>query len=164
NPKFKVQDLNLPGGISEERFATRRPCSVRGIGYSAPGERTVTIPPWITFSRRAFSLFSSQKARKPSTIPADPANIRDEYGRHAAGQRLLMARRLVAAGVRFVTVEYGGWDLHSQIVAGMNSQMPAFDHGFAALIRDLDRTGLLNRTVVMVSSEFGRPPKINKDA
>ena len=117
-----------------------------------------------TFYQRAYSLISSQKAREAFNIAAEPAKIRDEYGRNPAGQRLLMARRLVAAGVRFVTVEYGGWDMHSQIVAGMNGQMPAFDQAFAALIRDLDRTGLLNRTVVMVSSEFGRTPKINKDA
>ena len=63
-----------------------------------------------------------------------------------------------------IFLEYGGWDLHYQIVPGMKSQMPPFDQAFAALIRDLDRTGLLNRTVVMVSSEFGRTPKINKDA
>ena len=116
-----------------------------------------------TFYQRAYSLISSQKAREAFNIAAEPAKVRDEYGRNPAGQRLLMARRLVAAGVRLVTVEYGGWDIHSQIVAGMNSQMPAFDQGFAALIRDLDRTGLLNRTIVMVSSEFGRTPKINKD-
>jgi uncharacterized protein (DUF1501 family) len=117
-----------------------------------------------TFYQRAYSLISSQKAREAFNIAAEPAKIRDEYGRHAAGQRMLMARRLVAAGVRMVTLEYGGWDLHYQIVAGMKSQMPPFDQAFAALIRDLDRTGLLSRTVVMVSSEFGRTPKINKDA
>lgn len=75
-----------------------------------------------------------------------------------------MARRLVAADVRMVTLQYSGWDLHTQIVPGMKSQMPAFDQAFAALIRDLDRTGLLARTLVMISSEFGRTPKINKDA
>ena len=63
-----------------------------------------------------------------------------------------------------VTLQYGGWDLHTQIVPGMKSQMPAFDQAFAALIRDLERTGLLDRTLVMISSEFGRTPKINKDA
>jgi len=77
---------------------------------------------------------------------------------------MLMARRLGAAGVRFVALHYGRWGLHPQIAAGRKNQMPAFDQGFAALIRDLDRTGLLERTVVMVSSEFGRTPKINKDA
>ncbi len=76
---------------------------------------------------------------------------------------MLMARRLVAAGVRFVSLTYGGWDHHTRIVQAMNRQMPAFDQALATLIRDLDRTGLLDRTIVMVSSEFGRTPKINKD-
>jgi uncharacterized protein (DUF1501 family) len=77
---------------------------------------------------------------------------------------MLMARRLVAAGARFVTLTYGGWDMHNQITGGMRGQMPAFDKAFATLITDLDRNGLLNETLVMVSSEFGRTPKINKDA
>ncbi len=117
-----------------------------------------------TFYDRAYSLISSQQAREAFNIDAEPAAIRDEYGRNEAGQRMLMARRLVAAGVRFVTLTYGGWDMHTNIAAGMRGQMPAFDQAFATLIRDLDRTGLLNETLVMVSSEFGRTPKINGNA
>ena len=117
-----------------------------------------------TFYERAYSLISSPKAREAFNIAAEPAAIRDEYGRNAAGQRMLMARRLVAAGVRFVSLQYGSWDMHTGIAPSMKTQMPAFDQAFAALIRDLERTGLLDRTLVMVSSEFGRTPKINKDA
>src|SRR5207302_605210 len=86
------------------------------------------------------------------------------YGRNAAGQRMLMARRLVASGVRFVSLTYGGWDMHTTIKAGMAGQLPEFDKAFATLIRDLDRTGLLDSTLVMVSSEFGRTPKVNGTA
>ena len=71
-----------------------------------------------TFYQRAYSLISSQKAREAFNINAEPAAIRDEYGRNAAGQRMLMARRLVAAGVRFVTLPYGGWDMHAGIANG----------------------------------------------
>jgi len=77
---------------------------------------------------------------------------------------MLLARRLVEAGVRFVSLTYGGWDMHNAITQSMRQQMPAFDQAFAALINDLDRTGLLNETLVMVSSEFGRTPKINQNA
>ena len=164
DPGFQVQDLNLPGGINEPRFTTRRNVLDAVNAHFAKKEKSDNIDAMDTFYQRAYSLISSQKAREAFNIDAEPAKIRDEYGRNAAGQRLLMARRLVAAGVRFVTVDYGGWDMHNQIVAGMNGQMPPFDQAFAALIRDLDRTGLLERTVVMVSSEFGRTPKINKDA
>jgi hypothetical protein len=164
DPGFQVQDLNLPGGINESRFTTRRTVLEAVNAHFAEREKSDNIAAMDTFYERAYSLISSQKAREAFNIAAEPAKIRDEYGRNAAGQRLLMARRLVAAGVRFVTVDYGGWDMHTQIVAGMNGQMPPFDQAFATLIRDLDRSGLLNRTIVMVSSEFGRTPKINKDA
>ncbi|MFN9041864.1 MAG: DUF1501 domain-containing protein, partial [Planctomyces sp.] len=76
----------------------------------------------------------------------------------------LLARRLVQAGVRLVNLTYGGWDLHHAMVPGFRGQMPAFDQAFAALISDLEQTGLLKETVVMVSSEFGRTPKINATA
>ncbi len=164
DPGFQVQDLNLPGSINEPRFASRRSMLDAVNTHFAEREKSDNISAMDTFYQRAYSLISSQKAREAFNIAAEPAKIRDEYGRHAAGQRLLLARRLVAAGVRMVTVDYGGWDFHSQIVSGMNSQMPAFDQAFSTLIRDLDRSGLLNRTLVMVSSEFGRTPKINKDA
>src|SRR5439155_12758149 len=95
---------------------------------------------------------------------AEPAKLRDEYGRNAAGQRMLLARRLVGAGVRFVSLTYGGWDMHVNIKQSMAGQLPEFDKAFAALIRDLDRSGLLKNTLVMVSSEFVRTPKINDTA
>src|SRR5439155_23310055 len=86
------------------------------------------------------------------------------YGRNAAGQRLMMARRLVEAGVRFVTLTYGGWDLHGGIAPNPRSQLPQFDQAFAALIKDLETRGLLDSTLIMISSEFGRTPKINRTA
>ena len=77
---------------------------------------------------------------------------------------MLLARRLVEAGVRFVSLTYGGWDHHDNIKNAFNSQMPKFDQAFAALIRDLDKRGLLDSTLVMVTTEFGRTPKINATA
>jgi hypothetical protein len=161
---FRVQDLDLPGGINESRFATRRHVLDAVNDHFAKKEKGDGLAAMDTFYQRAYSLISSPKAREAFNIAAEPNAIRDEYGRNAAGQRMLMARRLVAAGVRFVSLQYGSWDLHTGIAPSMKSQMPAFDQAFAALIRDLERTGLLDRTLVMVSSEFGRTPKINKDA
>ncbi len=117
-----------------------------------------------TFYQRAYNLISSEKAREAFNINAEPAKLRDEYGRNTAGQRMLLCRRLVAAGVRFVSMTYGGWDMHTGIKQGMAGQLPEFDKAFAALVRDLDRSGLLKNTLVMVSSEFGRTPKINASA
>jgi hypothetical protein len=161
---FRVQDLSLPGGIDDSRFATRRHVLDAVNDYFRKKEKSDNIDAMDTFYQRAYGLIGSEKAREAFNIAAEPAKIRDEYGRNPAGQRMLMARRLVAAGVRMVTLQYGGWDMHVGIANGMRQQMPPFDQAFAALIRDLDRTGLLERTLVMVSSEFGRTPKINKDA
>jgi hypothetical protein len=161
---FQVQDLNLPGGIDDSRFATRRHVLEAVNEHFAKKEKADGLAAMDTFYDRAYSLISSQKAREAFNIAAEPAPIRDEYGRNEAGQRMLMARRLVEAGVRFVSLSYGSWDLHFNIAPNMRAQMPAFDQGFSALVRDLDRRGLLDKTLVMVSSEFGRTPKINKDA
>jgi hypothetical protein len=164
NPGFTVQDLNLPSGIDDKRFSTRRTMLDAVNDHFASKEKADGLEAMDTFYQRAYSLISSQKAREAFNINAEPAPLRDEYGRNPAGQRMLLARRLVGAGVRFVSLTYGGWDMHGGIKQGMAGQLPAFDQAFAALIRDLDRTGLLNSTLVMVSSEFGRTPKINATA
>jgi uncharacterized protein (DUF1501 family) len=164
NPGFTVQDLNLPAGIDDKRFTSRRSMLEAVNDHFASKEKADGLEAMDTFYQRAYSLISSQKAREAFNINAEPAPLRDEYGRNPAGQRMLLARRLVAAGVRFVSLTYGGWDMHGGIKPGMAGQLPAFDQAFAALIRDLDRTGLLGSTLVMVSSEFGRTPKINATA
>src|SRR5438132_6115707 len=164
NPGFTVQDLSLPGGVDDKRFTTRRTMLDAVNEHFIAREKSDNIEAMDTFYQRAYSLISSQKAREAFNINAEPAKIRDEYGRNAAGQRMLMARRLVAAGVRFVSLTYGGWDMHVSIKASMAGQMPEFDKAFATLIRDLDRNGLLDSTLIMVSSEFGRTPKVNGTA
>ena len=161
---FVVQDLNLPSGVDGARFSARQSILETVNQYFASKEKADTIRAMDTFYQRAYSLISSKEAREAFNIAAEPAPLRDEYGRNEAGQRMLLARRLVAAGVRFVTLTYGGWDMHYQVRDGMRGQLPVFDQAFAALIRDLDRTGLLATTLVMVSSEFGRTPKINGTA
>lgn len=161
---FKVRDLSLPNGIDEARFGRRRSALDAVNDYFRQKEQSDAVAAMDTFYDRAYSLISSPQAREAFNIDAEPDAIRNEYGRHDAGQRMLMARRLVAAGVRFVTLTYGSWDMHVRVTQGMRNQMPKFDQAFAALIRDLDRTGLLDETMVLVTSEFGRTPKINKDA
>lgn len=161
---FRVQDLNLPGGVDESRFATRRSVLDAVNEHFRSKEKSDGLAAMDTFYERAYSLISSEKAREAFNIDAEPAELRDAYGRNEAGQRMLMARRLVEAGVRFVVLQYGGWDMHNQITQGMRGQMPAFDQAFATLITDLESRGLLDRTLVMVSSEFGRTPKINATA
>ncbi|MFO0883207.1 MAG: DUF1501 domain-containing protein [Pirellulales bacterium] len=164
NKGFKVLDLNLPGDVNEGRFGRRQSALEAVNDYFVKKDKSDNVGAMNTFYQRAYSLINSPAAREAFNIEAETAAIRDEYGRNEAGQRLLMARRLVGAGVRFVTLTYSGWDMHNQITGGMRSQMPALDQALSTLIRDLDRTGQLQSTLVMVSSEFGRTPKINATA
>jgi hypothetical protein len=164
NGNFQVQDMALPAGVDDKRFSSRKNMLEAVNEHFAQKEKSDNLDAMDSFYQRAYALISSQKAREAFDINKETAAIRDEYGRNAAGQRMLLARRLVEAGVRFVSLTYGGWDLHGQIKGGTLSQLPQFDQAFASLIRDLDRRGLLDSTVVMVSSEFGRTPKINGTA
>ncbi len=161
---FKVRDLSLPGGVDEARFYRRRSALEAVNDYFAQKNESDQVAAMDTFYERAYSLVSSPEAREAFNIDAEDAKLRDEYGRNQAGQRMLMARRLVESGVRMVTMTYGGWDMHNNITNGIKARVPEFDQAFAALIRDLGRRGTLDDTLVMVSSEFGRTPKINKDA
>jgi hypothetical protein len=161
---FTVRDLALPGGVDPQRFATRQ--KLRDIvgRHFQRMEDNANLEAMDEFYTRAYDLVSSARARAAFDINAETAAVRDEYGRNQAGQRMLLARRLVESGVRLVTLNYGGWDMHQRITDGINRTLPAFDQAYATLIRDLERRGLLDSTLVMVSSEFGRTPKINKDA
>jgi len=161
---FKVRDLNLPGGVTDERFARRRSALEAVNDYFAEKDKSDNVGAMNTFYERAYSVISSQKAREAFDIEKEDANLRDRYGRNQAGQRMIMARRLVEAGVRMVTLTYGGWDMHNAVTPGMKRQMPPLDQALATLLLDLEQRGLLERTLVMVSSEFGRTPKINQNA
>ncbi|RMF84686.1 MAG: DUF1501 domain-containing protein [Planctomycetota bacterium] len=161
---FQVRDLSLPAGVDEQR-ATRRRALLDAVNdHFRSMEDAEPLDAMDSFYQRAYDLLSSAEAREAFNIAAENDQTRDEYGRSAIGQRLLMARRLVEAGARFVTVTYGGWDHHKGIRDAMKNRLPAVDQAFAALIADLDRRGLLARTLVVLSTEFGRTPRLNRDA
>jgi hypothetical protein len=160
---FQVRDLNLPGGVDRARFE-RRLAALEAVNERFAKHTTAdNVAAMSTFYERAFDLIGSPEAREAFNIEAEAAEMRDRYGRSEAGQRFLAARRLVEAGARFVTVTYGGWDHHVNIIGNVRGQLPPFDQAFAALVSDLDERGLLAKTLVLVSTEFGRTPKINGD-
>jgi Protein of unknown function (DUF1501) len=164
NAGFKVQDLNMPGGVDEPRFARRRAALSTVNEYFAARHNADAVSAMDSFYERAYGLISSPKAREAFDIEKEDKALREAYGMNPAGQRLLLARRLVEAGSRFVSLTYGGWDMHDNITAGFRNQMPPLDQALSTLLNDLDSRGLLQRTLVMVSSEFGRTPKINPTA
>lgn len=159
---FKVRDLNLAQGVDEARFAERREMRAVVDSHFSSLEKSDALDGMDAFYQRAYAMMSSDHARAAFDLKQENNKLRDDYGRNAAGQRLLLARRLVEAGVRFVSLTYGGWDHHDNIRTGISNQMPAFDQAFAALIRDLSSRGMLDSTLVLVTTEFGRTPKINK--
>lgn len=122
------------------------------------------------FYQRAFDLLTSQKTRQAFDLSAEPATKRERYGRTEFGQRCLLARRLVEAGVSMVNVSYchtpsGSWDTHSQNFTKLKTSLaPTLDTAFSALVSDLGERGLLNDTLVVVNAEFGRTPTINRNA
>ena len=97
------------------------------------------------FYNDAYSLISSKEAREAFDMSKESDKIKERYGKNTAGQRMLLSRRLVESGVRFVSMTYGGWDNHQNIEAAFNNQGPVLDQAFAALISDLDERGLLER-------------------
>ena len=160
---FRVRDLALPGGVDAARFTRRRTAMDAVNAHFEAVEKADAIGAMDTFYQQAYSLISSAKAREAFNLDAEPAAIRDEYGRNAAGARLLMSPAADCRGRPRGLGDLRRLGLPPQIVPGTRREAPPLDRAFAALIRDLDRTGLLDSTIVMLSSEFGRTPKINGD-
>ncbi len=163
NANFRVRDLNLAQGVDDQRFDRRKSILAAVDNHFRTVEKSDALTAMDSFYQNAYALVSSKEAREAFDLAAEPEATKAAYGKNQAGMRMLMARRLVEAGVRFVSLTYGGWDHHQQLKQGFTRQMPPFDKAFAALIRDLDQRGMLDSTLVMVSSEFGRSSKVNKD-
>ncbi len=171
---FKVRDVTLPKGIEIEQFNRRKSARDAVESHFKSMETDPrALDAMDSFYQRAYNLISSPAAQKAFTLDDESAKTMDLYGADlrmsngaiaGIGKRLMMSRRLVEAGVRFVSVSYGGWDLHTNVKDNIARQLPAFDHALSGLITDLDSRGLLDSTIVMVMSEFGRSPKINVDA
>jgi Protein of unknown function (DUF1501) len=162
---FRVRDVVPPAGIEVKRHDNRRDLRARIDRFrrftdEAAGDPVLALD---EYYEQGYDIVSSPEAQAAFDLQREPAEIRDAYGRNPFGQRALLARRLVEAGVPFVTLYDGGWDHHSKIFDGLNKKLPPIDAALAALIADLDRRGLLETTLVVALGEFGRTPKINKD-
>lgn len=116
-----------------------------------------------SFDAQAFDLLRS-RARDVFDLNREDPRVRDRYGRSSLGQQLLLARRLCEAGVGFVTLHHGGWDMHGQIVQGMRNLGPQVDHAVATFLDDLHQRGLDNDILLVITGEFGRTPRINGSA
>jgi hypothetical protein len=162
SPSFKVRDLN--SDVDAQRF-NRRKNILEAVDSKFKNEvNSDNVSAIDSFYSQAYDLISSESAKLAFDISKEDQKTKEMYGLTTAGQRLLISRRLIEAGVRFLTVSYGGWDMHDNIKNGFENQAPEFDQALAALLSDLSDRGLLDETVVVVTSEFGRTPKINNTA
>jgi hypothetical protein len=164
---FKVRDVVLPTDISEGRGVSRQDLRksldrLARITDAAAEDPTVGFD---KFYEQGVDLITSPQAQAAFDIGKEDQKTRDLYGMNDFGQRCLLARRLVEAGVSWVTVYSGGWDHHTKIFETLKGQQGVnFDKGVAALIADLDQRGSLENTLVLALGEFGRTPKVNKDS
>ncbi|MEK0445687.1 MAG: hypothetical protein RLZZ399_1008 [Verrucomicrobiota bacterium] len=173
---FEVRDIGLPKQVSPDEFAKARDLRSATERYFRSRENDAqALDTMDDFYQKAYGLLGSPAAQKAFRLEGEPDHLLDLYGcgkystkqpvkRLGIGERLLFARRLIEAGTRFVSVTYegaGSWDNHNKIKEHFVEAMPAFDHALAGLITDLDQRGLLDSTLVMVMTEFGRTPKVN---
>jgi len=163
---FQVRNLKLPGRVPADRLSrrkdllhsldtVRRDIDTKGDLYGLD-----------TFYRDGLDMVTDTKAQVAFDVAKEPAKLRDKYGRHDLGQCCLLARRLVEAGVTFVTVQAGGgWDTHGNNFKELKDKLlPKFDQAVAALVSDLCDRGRQDDVLVMCTGEFGRTPKINSGA
>jgi hypothetical protein len=159
---YRVANLDLPGGINAHRMGGRRSLMAALDQARRAFDESGIAGGFDRFEQDAFSLVLGQAARKAFDLSTEDPRLRDRYSRHQWGQSALLARRLVEAGVRFVTLTFGGWDFHSSLEKGMHNVLPIVDATVSSLIEDLDSRGLLDSTMVIVMGEFGRTPRMNK--
>jgi hypothetical protein len=160
---YKVQDLSLREPLTPHAADRRKSllAAVDTLGSRIKGNDQMAT--YDEFQQRAAEMVLSPDAQAAFDIEQEKPELRDAYGHTEFGQGCLLARRLVERGVRFVTVNSGGWDHHKDIWKGLENKLPVFDQGFSALINDMSERGLLKDTLVVAMGEFGRTPKINKD-
>jgi hypothetical protein len=166
-PDFSVPDIVPPPALPADRLDARRELLRRLDRFQQAVETRANHHARAVsdYQREAFNLMTSPAARRAFDIQAEPDRLREEYGRNSLGQSCLMARRLVEAGVRCVTIDHSNWDTHDNNFATLRRDLlPALDSGLSALFRDLADRGLLSRTLVVVTGEFGRTPRINRNA
>jgi uncharacterized protein (DUF1501 family) len=163
---FQIAGMVAREGITLDRLQLRQSLLDQFDSEVQRSERVGSTSGYDSFKQRAFALVTSAKTREALDIRRESQAVRDRYGRHLFGQSALMARRLVEAGVRFVTVHYEAidgysWDSHRNSDDVKKHLIPTFDQAYSALISDLDERGLLSETLVVATGEMGRTPRAN---
>jgi hypothetical protein len=163
---MRVRGITLPQGFTLEELE-KRDKLLAGFdkGFKELDEKGNIVEGLDAFHKQALDILRSDRTKKAFDLAQEKQTVRERYGNTGFGQGVLAARRLIEAGVRFVTISTGGWDTHGQNFNNLKTKLlPNLDTTLSALIADLDDHGLLDSTIVMCAGEFGRTPKINKNA
>ena len=168
NPAFRVDELNLPLGLTADHLDNRRGLLSEIDRQTAAIDKAAGSSSWTGLQDKAFTLLTSGRVKQAFAIDREDPRTRDRYGRHMFGQSLLLARRLIQAGVPIVQANMGhmnNWDTHANNCDQLKTRLlPPLDQGLSALLDDLESTGLLDETLVIMVGEFGRTPKIGQDS
>lgn len=161
---FKVRNLSLTGGLDMQRLDDRK-----GLLDALDADRRLldldgSSDAIDQFTDQAFDMIAGSGARIAFDINREDPKLRDMYGRHSAGQGMLLARRLVEAGVTCVTVRNTGWDDHNKLPRRIKKRGPQYDQAVAALVSDLYARGMQQDVLVVAMGEFGRTPRVNRKA
>ena len=162
---LQVRGIQLPTGVTLEELENREKL-LQGFDkkFKEADKSADLVDGFDAFHKQALEILRSDKTKKAFNLAQEKQETRDQYGTDPFGQGALAARRLVEAGVRFVTVSLGGWDTHGKNFDALKTQrLPKLDQVLSALVRDLSDRGLLDSTIVYCAGEFGRTPKINKN-
>jgi hypothetical protein len=160
---FRVENVSIPTSVGAERTERRRQMLARLDAWQRRVERgNSAVAVRGEFYEQAFDLITSPAAKQAFKLDDESAELRDRYGRTREGQCCLLARRLVEAGVRFVTISSGGWDTHANNFSSLRDRLlPTLDQAWSALLQDLSDRGMLSNTLVICTGEFGRTPGVN---
>jgi hypothetical protein len=166
SPEFSVRDVVLPEGVTSDRAQRRRDALYeldrfeRSVETLSRDERALD-----SFYERSYRLMTSARAREAFDLRREQSSVRERYGVSSLGQCCLLGRRLVEAGCRFVSIENGHWDTHRENTRSLRDLLvPSLDRSLSTLVTDLDERGMLDSTLVVVTTEFGRTPRINNMA
>lgn len=164
-PDFHIPDLSLPKTLTSKVIDDRRSFLNVVDRLYREKERLAEFGKIDALQQRALAMLSSPDVKKAFDLSQESAKVKDAYGRHRVGQSVLLARRLVEAGCRFVTAagyKHGQWDTHGKNNENLRKELaPTLDQTLSTLLEDLSQRGLLETTVVLVMGEFGRTPDIN---
>ncbi|GIW91294.1 MAG: hypothetical protein KatS3mg109_1726 [Pirellulaceae bacterium] len=171
-PDFRVSDITLPGDVPPVRLEARQRLATAVNQHLDRLAEAAEVSRWDTLRQKALQLLSAPDVRRAFDLQSEPEAVRDRYGRNRFGQSVLLARRLVEAGVRFVQVNWTrwetdtadapAWDTHARNAERLKEAlMPPMDLAYSALLEELHERGMLDETLVVWMGEFGRTPRIN---